>query len=252
MTETPQVSAQALLDAARVFEERIPFNQVLGLRMERLGESDVVVRFDMRDELIGNFTRGNLHGGVISSVLDVVGGLVAFIALLRREGVQSLEDEADKFSRLGTIDLRVDYLQAWFRQDLFRPKGFVLRAGRKVAVTRNCTTMKSHLSLSGPVLTAYRERLNKNLHLKRWVRRCAAVKKGCLPMADTPSPETRNLSPGDQLRNARQGYRWSVEDVAANLNLTVDMVRALESGDTEAPGPTLFEGHFGPMPDRWR
>ena len=111
MTETPQVSSQALLDAARVFEERIPFNQVLGLRMERLGESDVVVRFDMRDELIGNFTRGNLHGGVISSVLDVVGGLVAFIALLRREGVQSLEDEADKFSRLGTIDLRVDYLR---------------------------------------------------------------------------------------------------------------------------------------------
>ena len=135
MTETPQVSAQALLDAARVFEERIPFNQVLGLRMERLGESDVVVRFDMRDELIGNFTRGNLHGGVISSVLDVVGGLVAFIALLRREGVQSLEDEADKFSRLGTIDLRVDYLRPVLGKT-FSAKGFVLRAGRKVAVTR--------------------------------------------------------------------------------------------------------------------
>ena len=135
MTETPQVSPQALLDAARVFEERIPFNQVLGLRMERLGESDVVVRFDMRDELIGNFTRGNLHGGVISSVLDVVGGLVAFIALLRREGVQSLEDEADKFSRLGTIDLRVDYLRPGLGTT-FSAKGYVLRAGRKVAVTR--------------------------------------------------------------------------------------------------------------------
>jgi uncharacterized protein (TIGR00369 family) len=135
LTETPQVSPQALLDAARVFEERIPFNQVLGLRMERLGESDVVVRFDMRDELIGNFTRGNLHGGVISSVLDVVGGLVAFIALLRREGVQSLEDEADKFSRLGTIDLRVDYLRPGLGTT-FSAKGFVLRAGRKVVVTR--------------------------------------------------------------------------------------------------------------------
>ena len=135
MTEIPQVSPQALLDAARVFEERIPFNQVLGLRMERLGESDVVVRFDMRDELIGNFTRGNLHGGVISSVLDVVGGLVAFIALLRREGVQSLEDEADKFSRLGTIDLRVDYLRPGLGMT-FSAKGFVLRAGRKIAVAR--------------------------------------------------------------------------------------------------------------------
>ena len=64
-------------------------------------------------------------------------------------------------------------------------------------------------------------------------------------MADTPTPETRNLSPGEQLRNARQGYRWSVEDVAANLNLTVDMVRALESGDTEVlPGPTFVRGYL--------
>ena len=74
-------------------------------------------------------------GGVISSVLDVVGGLVAFIALLKREGVQSLEDEADKFSRLGTIDLRVDYLRPGLGKAFFA-KGFVLRAGRKVAVTR--------------------------------------------------------------------------------------------------------------------
>ena len=64
-------------------------------------------------------------------------------------------------------------------------------------------------------------------------------------MAYTPSPQTRNLPPGEQLRNARQGYRWSVEDVAANLNLTVEMVRALESGDTEAlPGPTFVRGYL--------
>ena len=83
-----EISPQTLLDAARVFEERIPFNRVLGLRIESLGEPDVIVRFEMRDELVGNFTRGSLHGGVISSVLDVVGGLVAFISLLKREGVQ--------------------------------------------------------------------------------------------------------------------------------------------------------------------
>ena len=64
-------------------------------------------------------------------------------------------------------------------------------------------------------------------------------------MADTPTPEIRKLSPGEQLRNARQGYRWSVEDVAANLNLTVEMVRALESGDSEVlPGPTFVRGYL--------
>lgn len=129
------ISPKALLDAARVFEERIPFNRVLGLQVESVDASDVVVRFDMRDELVGNFTRGNLHGGVISSVLDVVGGLVAFLALLKREGVKSLEDEAEKFSKLGTIDLRVDYLRPGIGKT-FSSRGYVLRAGRKVAVTR--------------------------------------------------------------------------------------------------------------------
>ena len=129
------ISPKALLDAARVFEERIPFNRVLGLRVESVDASDVVVRFDMRDELVGNFTRGNLHGGVISSVLDVVGGLVAFLALLKREGVKSLEAEAEKFSKLGTIDLRVDYLRPGIGKT-FSSRGYVLRAGRKVAVTR--------------------------------------------------------------------------------------------------------------------
>jgi len=64
-------------------------------------------------------------------------------------------------------------------------------------------------------------------------------------MADTPPPETSSLSPGEQLRKTRQGYRWSVEDVAANLNLTADVVRALESGDHEAlPGATFVRGYL--------
>jgi len=59
-------------------------------------------------------------------------------------------------------------------------------------------------------------------------------------MADTPPPETPILSPGEQLRKARQGYRWSVEDVAANLNLTATVVRALESGNHEELPEAIF------------
>ena len=59
-------------------------------------------------------------------------------------------------------------------------------------------------------------------------------------MADTPPPNISNLSPGEQLRKARQGYRWSVEDVAANLNLTANVVRALESGNHEELPEAIF------------
>ncbi len=51
--------------------------------------------------------------------------------------------------------------------------------------------------------------------------------------------------PGDLLREARQGYNWTVEDVAANLNLTVAAVQALESGDHAGlPGPTFVRGYL--------
>jgi uncharacterized protein (TIGR00369 family) len=129
------VSEQLLLDALKVFEERIPFNRVLGLHIERTTAGEIAIRFDMREELVGNFTRGSLHGGVISSSLDVVGGLVAFLAWLKREQPESLADGAARFSRLGTIDLRVDYLRPGLGES-FVATGYVLRTGRKVVVTR--------------------------------------------------------------------------------------------------------------------
>jgi uncharacterized protein (TIGR00369 family) len=129
------VSEQLLLDALKVFEERIPFNRVLGLHIERTKAGETAIRFDMCEELVGNFTRGSLHGGVISSSLDVIGGLVAFLALLEREQPESLADGAARFSRLGTIDLRVDYLRPGLGES-FVATGYVLRTGRKVVVTR--------------------------------------------------------------------------------------------------------------------
>ena len=53
------------------------------------------------------------------------------------------------------------------------------------------------------------------------------------------------LSPGEQLRIARVGYGWSLQDVAANLNLDVDVVRALESGDYAGlPEPAFIRGYL--------
>jgi acyl-coenzyme A thioesterase PaaI-like protein len=72
----------ALFEAIQdIINEKIPFNKVLGLQAESLGFDRVEVRFDMREELIGNYIRGTLHGGVISSVIDLTGGLAAFMGI---------------------------------------------------------------------------------------------------------------------------------------------------------------------------
>ena len=67
-----------------VIEERIPFNKLIGLKIEKLDLESIGIRFKMRPELVGNFMRGNLHGGVISSVLDYTGGMVALTGIMKK------------------------------------------------------------------------------------------------------------------------------------------------------------------------
>ena len=118
-----------------VFEDKIPFNQVLGLRLEFLGQQEVCIKLDMRDEFIGNYQQGILHGGVISAVLDVMGGITAYLGVLQKMADQPLAEKYNRFMKLGTIDLRVDYLRPG-RGKHFIARGTTLRTGSRVAVTR--------------------------------------------------------------------------------------------------------------------
>ena len=118
-----------------ITEERIPFNNLIGMKVEKLDLDSIGIRFEMRPELVGNFTRGNLHGGVISTVLDVTGGMVAFTGIVKKIQGESFREIEDKFSKIGTIDLRVDYLRPGFGK-YFVATGNILRTGKTMSVTR--------------------------------------------------------------------------------------------------------------------
>lgn len=104
---------QARLDAALVqmFELQIPFNQVLGLDILSVRHGDVRARFDLKPELIGHPAHGRLHGGVISAVLDTMGGLAGMVAIGEHHAHETAEQVMHRFVRFGTIDLRVDFLR---------------------------------------------------------------------------------------------------------------------------------------------
>lgn len=131
--ETKTPSTDLIAKVCETFEDRIPFNQVLGLRLVEVVPNRASLAFDMRPELIGNFIRESLHGGVISAVLDTVGGLVAFVSVLER--LESQEDGMARLANVGTIDIRVDFLRSGVGQT-FLATGEILRIGNKVAVTR--------------------------------------------------------------------------------------------------------------------
>jgi uncharacterized protein (TIGR00369 family) len=119
----------------QLFEERIVFNQVLGLRIETLEGESVAASLDMRHELIGHFTHQRLHGGVISATLDAMGGLATMAAIGARHLDEPPEARLARFSKLGTIDLRVDYLRP-ATGPRFSATAQVLRLGSRVASTR--------------------------------------------------------------------------------------------------------------------
>jgi uncharacterized protein (TIGR00369 family) len=117
-----------------LFSEKIPFNKLLGLKVESIGPDRVKTAFEMRDELMGNYDRGMLHGGVISSVIDATGGLAAFIGIQEKMRGKTLEARLAK-SRISTIDLRVDFLRPGLGKR-FTATASTLRTGNKVVVTR--------------------------------------------------------------------------------------------------------------------
>jgi uncharacterized protein (TIGR00369 family) len=124
-----------VLAAIRRNWEYSPFNRLLGLRIDYVGTGEARVSLLAKPELIGNFHQGILHGGVISSVLDATGGLAVFTSALMRTRGLSLDEIAHRMARMGTIDLRVDYLRPGKSQE-FRCTGTVIRMGKKVAVPR--------------------------------------------------------------------------------------------------------------------
>lgn len=126
---------ELLEEIRRIFADRIPFNHVIGLQLDSFTAERATFRFEMRDELVGNYLRKTLHGGVISATLDATCGMAALLGSLRRHD-RTLEEKLALFGRLGTIDLRVDFLRPGVGR-YFEATGWVLRAGRSVAVTRS-------------------------------------------------------------------------------------------------------------------
>ena len=108
---TPDENARLEAELIELFEQKIRFNQVLGLQITAAHPGDVRARFEMKPELVGHYAYGRLHGGVISAVLDAMGGLALMVAIAERHPTDTATQVMQRFSRMGTIDLRIDYLR---------------------------------------------------------------------------------------------------------------------------------------------
>lgn len=139
MNETTSPARRSPAEQARLyamlrdmFEHRIHFNELLGLRVASLAAEAPQLSFAMRRELVGSYVHGRLHGGMISATLDTVGGLAVTVGIAEKHADESAEQVAHRFGRIGTIDLRVDYLRPGIGQT-FLATGRITRLGGRIA-----------------------------------------------------------------------------------------------------------------------
>lgn len=139
MTANPQLPRRSSSEQLRLdtllrdmFEHRICFNELLGFKVSSLDPAAPSLSFAMRPELVGHYLHGRLHGGVIASVLDTAAGLAVTVAIAEKFNGESAEQVAHRFGRVGTIDLRTDYLHQGIGKT-FTASGRITRLGGRIA-----------------------------------------------------------------------------------------------------------------------
>ncbi len=85
------------LNGLRELFEQLPQIRKLGIQIVEYERGRCLFKIDYAPEFIGNSETGLIHGGIITTLLDSVGGAAAFSTV--QEG-----------SSVATLDLRLDYL----------------------------------------------------------------------------------------------------------------------------------------------
>ena len=118
-----------------VYNQKMPFNRYLGIEVTDLTLERAIIHISSREELQGNYMQKILHGGVISSVIDLSGGIIAQAHAIRKMKDINIGDLIMRFGKMSTLNIRVDYLRPGAGKE-FRCVSKVIRAGNKVAVTQ--------------------------------------------------------------------------------------------------------------------
>lgn len=149
LTHGPELDPEFVEGIRAITEEQIVFNKVLGLKLTHLSGDSVEARIEMRDDLVGHFQYNRLHGGVISAVLDTLGGIVCLNGVGVRYAQETVKERLARFSKLGTIDLRIDYLRPSIAPH-FLARADLIRLGSRVGNTRmSFTSPEGKLLASG-------------------------------------------------------------------------------------------------------
>lgn len=89
-----------------ILENGFPFHSMLGVKVDDIDDGRVRLHIPYKEELVGHAESAMMHGGVISTLVDISGGF-AIWTLCKPE------------DHIVTITLTVDYLRPAIASDLY-------------------------------------------------------------------------------------------------------------------------------------
>jgi uncharacterized protein (TIGR00369 family) len=135
MMKDKSVDKKFILNQVSNMWSKVPFNNLLGIYITQFDHQEAEIRFNWQDKLIGNHVQKILHGGVTATALDFAGGVVAAANIIENMDDLHIDKLTASLNKLGTIDLRTDYLRPGRGQE-FIVSARIIRSGSKVAVAR--------------------------------------------------------------------------------------------------------------------
>ncbi len=118
MNENNTETMKRLQVLKKVMQDVMPVNKLLGVEIEKLEEGYAEVRVPFQKQFVGDFRRGLWHGGILASVADTIGGLVA-MSLARSQ------------DQVNTVDMRIDYLHGAVEEDIYG-EAVLVKAGKRI------------------------------------------------------------------------------------------------------------------------
>ena len=130
---TPQIKMIEKLQY--IFSNHVPFHNLIGLKIDHLDEENCRLSFSNKPDLIGNYEKKILHGGVTATALDAIGGIMAGVGMMMKYPNSNEDELSKKISKIGTVDLRIDYVRPG-RGKSFYARAKLLKSGNQLAVVR--------------------------------------------------------------------------------------------------------------------
>ena len=126
---------RSILEMAKGFVDRSPFNRWLGMTVEAADDQGIVLAIKWREELISSPERRSTHGGVLATLVDAAGDYA--VALKVGYPVPTMDMRVDYHRMAGPGDLRAEGRVVHMSQRYATAEGRVMDMdGRLVASGR--------------------------------------------------------------------------------------------------------------------